>query len=123
MLPLMFIFSYTNGHFAELIDATPHTIRDWCRRGVVPSVLIGHSHRISCSALEQFEKRTLDNVAKRCATAGLLGRARRGLTGSLARTLIDFVLVLDFSQGGFRGEVAQVILPAFFGEGSQSGSG
>jgi len=43
--------------------------------------------------------------------------------GSLAGTLIDFVVVLDFSQGCFRGEVAQVILPAFFGEGSQSGSG
>jgi excisionase family DNA binding protein len=44
-------------HFAALIDASPRTVRSWCKRGAIPSIMIGHSIRIPRSALDTLKAR------------------------------------------------------------------
>jgi excisionase family DNA binding protein len=53
-------------HFAQLIDASPRTVRSWCRRGAIPSIMIGHSIRIPRSAFATLRARAEAHVlAKR----------------------------------------------------------
>jgi len=51
-------------HFAQLVDTTPRTVHEWCRRKKIPSIMIGHSVRISQSALARFEECANANVTE-----------------------------------------------------------
>ena len=51
-------------HFAQLVDTIPHTVREWCRRVKIPSIMIGHSVRIPQSPLARFEERANANVTE-----------------------------------------------------------